>query len=583
MINQIAPALILLTGALLILGGTKLARRFGLPDAFGCGVALCIIAISVWLFPADWRDSGAGGPWGDRLLTAVRIVGSTGMLFLAGTHLNFGQLRMKFGLMLGVAISAGVLFAVVVVLLKLPGGLESGSIVLVAATIIASSLWLPGELSRFDKEDNDLLINWQAGAVVFTALAMLAVYYYDIFAVIRHARVASASVCLIVALYETVKLLVLFAFAYFISSRFLARAEGRISAARTTIGFVLISILLFALAAITTNQLGAIAWAFVAGALWRRSEIGKRFSKSERPLASATLISFVFLPVLLQSHGRRLTGFLSLIIAVLAAIVLKWVFVWVGMRLGGTSSRDSMRNSAAMVGPVEVAIMFLGFGVTRWAIEPPVYFGILGYALVSSVFIPLVWHVAVAPRRLVGLGIRNAMKSRVKTVLCLLVFSFAIVSFSSSTGSAQQSVGEPSRQEIQLGKGMSAITPGLMEIGSKTRLFLVFGDKIPLTEEQRKKLEDLHFWIQMYSFQREEDLDVAHSELKRLLTRDTVDLGVVKAKMKQIGEIRLDVDLKKIETLLKGIKVLTHEQHIQIILLARDSEAQVKPRAPIYQ
>jgi Kef-type K+ transport system membrane component KefB len=104
------------------------------------------------------------------------------------------------------------------------------------------------------------------------------------------------------------------------------------------------------------------------------------------------LISFVFLPLLLQSHGRRLTGVLAVIIAVFAAMVLKFVFAWVGMRLGGTSSRDAMRNSASMVGPGEVAILFLGFGITRWVIDAPVYFGILGYALLSSVLIPLVWR-----------------------------------------------------------------------------------------------------------------------------------------------------------------------------------------------
>ena len=175
MINQIAPALILITGALLVLGGTKLARRFGLPDAFGCGVALCIMAISVWLFPANWRDWWAGGSWGDRLLTSIRIIGLTGMLFLAGTRFDSEQLRRKYGLILGFALSAGVLFAVLVLLLKLFGGLDSGPIVLVAATIVASSLWLPAEHSRFDKKGNDLPINWQAGAVVFTALAMLAV------------------------------------------------------------------------------------------------------------------------------------------------------------------------------------------------------------------------------------------------------------------------------------------------------------------------------------------------------------------------------------------------------------------------
>jgi len=409
LINEIVPALILLTGALLVLGGTKLSRRFGLPDAVGCGVALCVIAISVGLSPANWRSWWAGGFWGDRLLTSLRMVGLTGMLFLAGTRFNSDHLRRKLLLMLGFALSAGVLF-VVVILLKLLGW--PGPIVLVAATIIASSLWLPGELSRFDKEDNHLLSDWQAGAVVFTALAMLAVYFYDIFAVIRHARSASTSVYIIVGLYESVKLLVFFAFAYFISTRFLARAEGRISATRTTIGFVLIAALIFGLAAITTNQLGAIAWAFVAGALWRRSEIGTRFSESEKPLASATLISFVFLPVLLQSHGRRLTGFLALIIAVMVAMVLKWIFVSVGMRLVGASSRVAMRLSATMAGPGEVAILFLGFGMTRWLIDAPVFFGMFGYALLSMVLIPLVWHFAPVDRDAVGRDLEATGKPR---------------------------------------------------------------------------------------------------------------------------------------------------------------------------
>lgn len=577
--NQVVPVLILLMGALLILGGTKVARRFSLPDAFGCGVALCIIATGVWLSPADWRDWWAGGPWGDRLLTSVRIVGLTGMFFLAGTRFNSEQLRTKVGQMLGFTLCAGVLFAVVALLLKLFGRLDAGPIFLVAATIVASSLWLSGELSRVERIDNDLRTDWQAGAVMFTALVLLAVYFYDVFAVLRNPR-SVASMYIIVALYESVKLIVLFAFAYFVTTRFLARAQGRISTARTTIGFVLIAILIFALAALTTNQLGAIAWAFVAGALWRRSEIGKRFSESERPLASATLISLVFLPLLLQSHGRRLTGFQALIAIVLAAIVLKWVFVWVAMRSGASSPTHALRTSAALVGPGEVGILLLGFGMTRWAIEPTVYFGILGAALLSIVLTPLVY--ATVDRQSVVASRKRAMKGQMKRVLYLLFASLAVLSFSSRTSSAQQPAARPAPQEIKLGSGMSAITPGLMEIGSKTRLFLVFGDKIPLTAKQRNKLEDLYFRIQMYSFQREEDLDVAEVELRRLLRRDTVDLGAVKAKMKEIEDIRVELNIKKIETLLRAISALTHEQHTQVILLARDLESTDKPRAPVY-
>lgn len=393
MINEVLPVLILITGALLILGGTKLARRFGLPDAFGCGVALCIIAISVWLFPANWRDWWAGGLRGDRLLTYARLVGLTGMFFLAGTRFDVAWLRNKMTSIPLFALSAGVLFVAVLLTLKLLGSIEWGPTVLVSATVVATSLWFPTTVAR---ADNELTTNWQAAAVAFTAIGILALYFFDAFAAIKQSR-PGASVYAIVGSFEAVKLAVLFGFAYFITSRFLAKAEGRISKTRTTIGFALIAILIFALAATTANQLGAIAWAFMAGTIWRRSSVGKRFTEGERPIATALLLSMVFLPLLLQSHGRRLTGFLTLITAVLAAVVLKWLFAWVGMRAGGTSSRNAMRTAAAMVGPGEVAILFLGFGVTRWAIESPVYFGILGYLLASNVFNPLVGRFASKP------------------------------------------------------------------------------------------------------------------------------------------------------------------------------------------
>lgn len=176
------------------------------------------------------------------------------------------------------------------------------------------------------------------------------------------------------------------------------------------------------------------------------------------------------------------------------------------------------------------------------------------------------------------------MKTKVQVNVLMAAVSLVIlIAASAATVFAQKPRAETPRQEVQLGSGMSVITPGLMEIGSKTRLFLVFADKLSLTPEQQKKLEDLYFRVQMYSFQREADLDVADAEFKRLLTRDTVDLNAIKAKMKEIEAIRVEVDLKKIETLLQAINVLTHEQHRQVVLLAKDLEEASKPRAPIYQ
>ena len=577
MINELTPALFLLVGALLIFGSARLARYLGVSEAIGCGGGLCIVAIVIGLSPANWRDWWAGGLRGDRLLTYARLVGLAGMLFLAGTKFDFARLRNKTNSILSFTVSAAVLFVAVLLTLRLFGSHEWGPTVLVAATVVATSLWLPATVTR---SEGDLAINWQAAAVAFTSIGILALYFFDAFTAIKQPR-PGASAYAIVGSFEAVKLAVLFGFAYFITSRFLAKAEGRISEARMTIGFALIAILIFALAAATTNQLGAIAWAFVAGTIWRTSRVGKRFSEGEGPIGSALLLSMVFLPLLLQSHGRVVTAYLPIILGLFAAFVIKALVVWLGGRANGFSSRQASQTAVVLVGSSELAILFLGFGLSRWAIGPRIYFGLLAYGLASAVMVPLAAHLfantyrETQPRR-------KEMKNQMKKVPYVVIILVATILFNGRTGLAQQPAREPSRQEVQLGKGMSVITPGLMEIGSKTRLFLVFADKLSLTVEQQKKLEDLYFRVQMYSFQREADLDVADAEFKRLLTRDTVDLNAIKTKMKEIETIRVEVDMNKIETLLQAVNVLTHQQHMQVLLLAKDPAEPSKPGAPIF-
>ena len=174
------------------------------------------------------------------------------------------------------------------------------------------------------------------------------------------------------------------------------------------------------------------------------------------------------------------------------------------------------------------------------------------------------------------------MKTKVQANLRMAAASLAILIAATTATVFAQQPNREQRQEVRLGSGMSILAPGLMEIGAKTNLFLALAEKIPVTAEQRKKLEDLVFGSQMDSFQRETDLDVADAELKRLLTRDNIDLGAVRAKMKEIEGIRGDADMKKIETLLQAISLLTHEQHTRIILLAREPEELSKPRQQVY-
>ena len=138
------------------------------------------------------------------------------------------------------------------------------------------------------------------------------------------------------------------------------------------------------------------------------------------------------------------------------------------------------------------------------------------------------------------------------------------------------------REEVQLGRGMSLIAPGLMEVGASTNLFLQLADRIELTPGQRKTLEELFFEAQKYGAQREADLDVADAELRRLLTREQIDLALVRAKIKEMEAIRTDAGVRRIETVLKAIKTLTHEQHLKVMVLAREPAAQ-QPRDQVYQ
>lgn len=575
---EIVPILSVLGGAVLLLAAARLARGMSLPEGLGSGVALWLAAMAAILVfnrrPA-WLTAGVTE---DRLLTYARMVGLTGMLFVAGTRFDLRDLRGKADYLLRIGLCGAVLFTGVILGIKFFAHQDSGSVVLLAATVIASSVWYPTETTAAaSKSASGWLNDWQLGAIVLSAMAVGAVYFFDIFHALPQRRVSS-SAYLVVALYESLKLVLLFASGYFICTRFLARAAGRISTARTTIGFALIAILVFVLSLIVTNQLAAIGWAFLAGALWRSTNPGADFGKTEKPIGSALLLSLAFLSPLLQVHGRSLSGVGMLPIFLFIAVLLKAVLIGFATRVRGRTPLENTKLATVIALPGEAAILLLGFGVTRWPIDSSVYFTLLGYALVSTLAIPVAsWLSTRKAKPAVRLR-SNAMRRTVKVVVGLLIFSGAIASFTSSTVLAQQPA---TNQNVQLGRGMSVLAPGLIEIGSKTNLFLNLADKIPLTAEQKKKLEDLVFEVQMFSFQKDTDLDVADAELRRLLTRDNIDLAAVRAKLKEIGSIRGEADMKKIETLLKAIGLLTHEQHIRIILLAREPES-TKPAAQTY-
>ncbi|MFY9314559.1 MAG: hypothetical protein WAO95_03250 [Burkholderiales bacterium] len=126
--------------------------------------------------------------------------------------------------------------------------------------------------------------------------------------------------------------------------------------------------------------------------------------------------------------------------------------------------------------------------------------------------------------------------------------------------------------------GMGMITLSLLEIGRQTAFFLAVGDRIKMTDEQRAQIVEIAFQFQKLAGERSGDLGVAQAELQRILTRDQINLAQVKVKLREIQALQADMEYAAIESLLKVIRLLTHEQHVLAMAIAATSESD-KPRA----
>lgn len=141
----------------------------------------------------------------------------------------------------------------------------------------------------------------------------------------------------------------------------------------------------------------------------------------------------------------------------------------------------------------------------------------------------------------------------------------------------QQPDAQTTKPSVHLGHGMNLIAPGLMQLAMESSFFLAIADEIGLTKEQRATLEDLFFDFQKFSVQRLADLSVANAELERLLTREQIDLDAVGTKVKESEAINSAVRLRRIESLIKAVGILTHEQHLGILKLVQKTQPSQRP------
>jgi len=142
------------------------------------------------------------------------------------------------------------------------------------------------------------------------------------------------------------------------------------------------------------------------------------------------------------------------------------------------------------------------------------------------------------------------------------------------TGSAAQAQQKPEsqavQQKVQLGPGMGLIAPGLIQIVIQTNFFLMLAERIEMNNQQRATIEGIIYEFQKEAVLKQADLNVARAELARLLSREDIDLQQVRAKIEETAAIDADIQMLEIQSLLKAIQALTHEQHLRIVSLVRE-------------
>jgi hypothetical protein len=95
-------------------------------------------------------------------------------------------------------------------------------------------------------------------------------------------------------------------------------------------------------------------------------------------------------------------------------------------------------------------------------------------------------------------------------------------------------------------------------------------EKLGLSADQTRNLEQLRENFQKDSIRKEADLRVAEMDLNGLLEAQPVDMAKVEAKLREIERLRADLRLARIRTIEKGKDQLTTDQRKKLQELLSD-------------
>ena len=237
----ISPVMALIAAAALLFGSARFTRRRGLASLLGTGAMLSALGLALFLSPAPWRGALLGGEKGDMFLTLASTIGITGLFFIAGLRSDLREswkMKRLFPAVVGMAAPLGVVIATLYRFLT--HSQEVGVFVVLAAGLVSVSFWTSDSIStQNDQSLTPPMELFKAVAIAMTGTMIAATYFFSVFRSLPSASFSGSALAIDIA-YEILKIVMLFSFSYFVASRFLARAERRLSEGRLVVAYLMI-------------------------------------------------------------------------------------------------------------------------------------------------------------------------------------------------------------------------------------------------------------------------------------------------------------------------------------------------------
>jgi Kef-type K+ transport system membrane component KefB len=382
--------------------GALLARRFDIPTVtiqLLIGILLgpsVLNLLGVPMVLGTWGSPSPGPLHG--VLKTIAEIGLIQLMFLAGLEVDWRELKKILKLSFSVGTWGFVLTAVSVAIITRVFVDRWSEALAVSAIVSASSFGISIYYLREMKALGSRVGIVVSGAAILSGL--LAILLMIASQATNYAMIYGPSKMAIAVSWFLGKLIMFFAVAYFLTSRFIklvARRGFEKRPRQMLIGYLLLVASLYAWAAMHFGSFAAVGVASLGGALIGMSnlEVKEKVSKGLGSVLISLPVGVLFVMLGMEVNLKEAGGYLNFLIVLLVAIVgAKLVGSWIATR----REFDSLRERALIVIGIlpqgEMGMLIAAYLFSRGLVNPSSFNGVIIVVIVLTMLTPIVMKVA---------------------------------------------------------------------------------------------------------------------------------------------------------------------------------------------